>query len=543
MDDWSPLARTVALQKYCHERPDGTKETWNDVARRVGRSVCGAAPLSGAETAAVQAAVAARVVMPGGRYLAASGRPFHQVQNCFLLRAEDTSTGWADLMFKSTAALMSGGGIGVDYSALRPKGAPLKTKGGVSSGPLALMHMVNEAGRYIRQGGERRSAIWAGLRWDHDDALDFLEAKTWTDAQRKAKEADPEFPLPLEGTNVSVILDRAFFEAYASGNGWARSIYRMAVESMLKTGEPGFSVDYANKNESLRNACTEATSADDSDVCNLGSANMGRLRTLDEFVEALRACTTLLMAGTLYSDVPYPTVADVRDRNRRIGVGLMGMHDWMLQRGLEYGESPELTRWLNAYVEVTSETAERLARAWGIAVPVACRAIAPTGSIAIVGETTSGIEPIYSVAYKRRYRGTDGVLQHQYVVDPTAKRLIDAGVHPEAIEDAYHLAQTPERRVAFQAYVQTYVDQGISSTVNLPKWGSEHNSEATKDAFAEMLLGYLPKLRGITCFPDGSRGAQPLTSVRYETAMAHEGQVFIEQADVCERSGGGSCGA
>jgi ribonucleotide reductase alpha subunit len=685
MDDWSPLARTIYQQKYAHPGED-----WNATAKRVAWSVLGSTPLAMAEKVKVLTAIRDRHVLPGGRYLAAAGRKFHQVQNCLCLRALDTAQGWAELMGNATAALMSGAGIGVDYSALRPRGAALATKGGVSSGPLALMHMVNEAGRYIRQGGERRSAIWAGLNWNHPDALDFIEAKRWTPEQQRLKAADDNFPLPLEGTNISVILDRKFFREYAAGDPWARGVYRAAVQGMLQNGEPGFSIDYANRKESLRNApvaadtwvlckegagsawtqvfdlidvptqiwtgqrwsppvsftrtaqsvrtlevrywtgtahtsivcdpnhpfmvqgirvaarhltrgveltiglrptepvfvdtfhyqkatvtevlesgriedvfcvdvqcdehtfaangvvisnCTEFVSEDDSDVCNLGSVNLGRIKDYDEFVKAVEACTTLLLAGTLYSDVPYPKVAQVRDRNRRLGVGLMGIHDWCLQRGLPYGESPELTRWLEAYATVSTETAARLAKDWGVPVPLATRAIAPTGSIAIIGETTSGIEPIYAVAYKRRYRGPDGKLQYQYVVDPTAKRLIDGGVKPDAIEDAFTLAQTPERRIAFQAYVQGYVDQAISSTLNLPAYGSEANPKGGEEAFGALLMQYLPKLRGITCFPDGARGAQPLTAVKYETAVDHVGQVFVEQADICELTSGGSCGA
>ena len=128
------------------------------------------------------------------------------------------------------------------------------------------------------------------------------------------------------------------------------------------------------------------------------------------------------------------------------------------------------------------------------------------------------------------------------MIDPIAKRLINSGVDPDNIEDAYTLAQEPERRVAFQAWLQKFVDHGISSTINLPSWGSEFNNEGLVKSFGDMLIKHLPNLRGITCYPDGARSGQPLTVVKWSTAMRHEGEIFIEQMDVCSLSGGGSCG-
>ena len=113
----------------------------------------------------------------------------------------------------------------------------------------------------------------------------------------------------------------------------------------------------------------------------------------------------------------------------------------------------------------------------------------------------------------------------------------------ENIEDAYTLAENVERRVIFQAWLQQYVDHGISSTINLPPWGTEHNNEQTMQEFGRMLIKYLPKLRGITCYPDGARSGQPLTPVAYHTAIKHVGEVFVEAADICDITKGGTCGS
>lgn len=546
MTQFSEFAEAIYKQKYAHTKEDGSQETWPETANRVASEVLSAVPTddAGPLCSATYELIRDRKFIPAGRYLYGAGRAFHQTQNCLALRAEDSREGWADLLHKSSMALMTGAGIGVDYSAVRAEGSAISRTGGKATGPNALAQIINEAGRHIMQGGARRSAIWAGLSWRHPDIFKFIAIKDWSPEIRRLKEQDFNFPAPLDVTNVSVILDRDFFASYEEGDPHARAVYWTAVESMLRNGEPGFSIDYQNSRESLRNACTEFVSEDDSDICNLGSLNMARFDTLDEFREGVRLATTFLLAGTLYSDVPYQKVDLVRTKNRRLGLGLMGIHEWLLKRGKQYGPDAELAAWLEAYREVSAGTATTTADAWGISRPIATRAVAPTGTVGIIAETTTGIEPIFCVAYRRRYKGRDGhSTQYQYVLDPAAKRLIESGIDSESIEDAYTLSENVERRVEFQAWVQQYVDMAISSTINMPAWGSEYNNETRVHPFGEMLLRYLPKLRGITVYPDGARGGQPLVPVSYQTAIGKVGQIFVEQMDVCDLTGGGSCGS
>lgn len=543
--EMSAFAQTIMNQKYAHVLPDGTKETWEMIAKRVAKNVMKAVDAPKALIKEIEQAIVERKFMPGGRYLYASGRPFHQVQNCLLMRAEDSREGWSDIMGRGTMTLMTGAGLGVVYSKLREKGKLIRKTGGYASGPLSLMSMLNEAGRGIRQGGDRRSAIWAGLHWWHPDIIEFIGIKNWSAEVIAMKLKDYNFPATMDMTNVSVILDDEFFKAYHDDknpqHSHANNVYWATVRQMLKTAEPGFSVDCGpNKRENLRNACTEITSEDDSDICNLGSINMARVESPEEMKRLVEICTAFLLAGTVYSDVPYPKVDEVRTKNRRLGLGLMGLHEWLLKKGRKYGVDPELEGYLKIYA-TSDEYAAKYAKEWDLSVPVKTRAIAPTGTIGIVAETTTGAEPIFCVAYKRRYLKGD-VWHFQYVVDPCAKRLIEAGINPELIEDAYSLAEDVERRVAFQAWLQGYVDHGISSTINMPEWGSELNNDSRVRGFGEMLLRYLPKLRGVTCYPDGARGGQPLSPIKYSTAIKHVGDVFVEQADVCEVTKGGSCG-
>ncbi len=545
MPVFSKFARDIVEQKYAHQVPgEDRKETWPEIAKRVATHVMKAVDAPRPLVKEIEKAIAERKFMPGGRYLYATGRPYHQVQNCLLMKAEDSREGWADLMQKSGMALMTGAGIGVVYSSVRAKGKPIRKTGGTATGPCALMQMINEIGRGIRQGGNRRSAIWAGLHWNHADVMEFIALKDWSPEVRSLKAQDYNFPATLDGTNISVILDDDFFKAFANekseSHAHAQSVYRTCIRHMLETGEPGFSIDVGpNKGEHLRNACTEVTSRDDSDICNLGSINMARVESVEEFKRLVEIGTAFLLAGTVYSDVPYARVDQMRTKNRRLGLGLMGIHEWLLKHGKKYGPDADLEEYLKIYA-TADESAKKYAKEWELSVPIKTRAIAPTGTIGIAAETTTGIEPIFCVAYKRRYMKGD-VVHYQYVVDPTAKRLIDAGMDPDQIEDAYSIE--PERRVAFQAWVQQYVDHGISSTINLPAWGTEKNNKNSVEKFGEMLMKYLPKLRGITVYPDGGRDGQPLTPVKYATAAKHVGEVFVEQMDVCDLTKGGTCGA
>lgn len=544
----SYFAQSQYESKYAWKDEDGNPvETWQETAERVTKNVLGALGYGPGSTEyeKVLHLIKTRRFLPGGRYLYASGRGLHQTQNCLLLRAEDSREGWAEIMSNAGMALMTGAGIGIDYSDVRPSGTPIKKTGGEASGPISLMKIVNEIGRNVMQGGSRRSAIWAGLNWKHKDIGEFVRLKDWSPEVRAMKAKDYNFPATMDMTNISVLLDDEFFVAFEDPNhpdyGLAHSVYWKVIEKMTVTGEPGFSIDVGkNAGETLRNACTEVTSYDDSDICNLGSINMSRCETIDEFREAVKYGTLFLLAGTVYSHVPYEKVAEVRRQNRRLGLGVMGVTDWLLQRDKPYGPDEELGRWMQEYV-LADQYAGHYATKHDLSIPVKTRAIAPTGTIGIVAETTTGIEPIYAVAYKRRYKiahtsGTDKT-EYQFVIDPTAKRLVAQGIDPNSIEDAYRLSYDVERRVAFQAWMQQFVDHGISSTINLPFPLTD--SDAQRE-FGTMLYKYLPQLRGITCYPDGARDGQPLSVVPYQVAIGQEGVVFEEEAERCV---GGVCGS
>tara|TARA_A100001037_G_scaffold63791_2_gene55880 strand:- start:544 stop:2196 length:1653 start_codon:yes stop_codon:yes gene_type:complete len=536
--------------KYAHENAT----TWAELARTLVEDVCRDMMPQDEKDELTDHLTNLRWVA-GGRYLYYAGRKNKFFNNCFLLRAEeDTREDWANLSWKAESCLMTGGGIGIDYSIYRPAGSALGGTGGTASGAVTKMRMINEIGRSVMQGGSRRSAIYASLNWKHGDIQDFLNAKNWQDMPIgnsgytlfDAKQDDFNFPAPLDMTNISVNYDTDWLLNYWR-TGEVGDVFMKNCRQALSTAEPGFSFNFFDKeNETLRNACTEVTSADDSDLCNLASLNFARIDNIDQLNSIVHLVTKFLICGTIVAQLPYEKIYETREKNRRLGLGLMGLHEWLIARNEKYEVTDELHRWLKVYQDVSNGTSDKFADELGISRPIAKRAVAPTGTIGIIAGTTTGVEPIFAVAYKRRYLKNNR-WHFQYVVDAAAQEMIDVyGADPDKIESAIDLAEDYERRMKFQFDVQSYVDMSISSTINLPSWGSPLNNEDTVKQFADTLAKYAHGLRGFTCYPDGARGGQPLTSVPYKEAVEKLGTEFeeaLETHDICDiTQHGGSCG-
>ena len=551
----NPMFRTqfsedIFNQKYRHENAS----TWAELSRTLVEDVCRDEMTYDEKDELIKYITELKFV-PGGRYLFYAGKKRKFFNNCFLLRAEeDTREDWANLSWKAESCLMTGGGIGIAYSVYRPLGSALSGTGGTASGAVEKMRMINELGRSVMQGGSRRSAIYASLNWKSGDIEEFLNAKNWHEMKIgntgstvfDVKQDDFNYPAPLDMTNISVNYDTKWLTRYwTTGN--VGDVFRKNCRQALSTAEPGFSFNFFDKeNETLRNACTEVTSEDDSDLCNLGSLNLARIKNINELRDVVHLATKFLVCGTMVADLPYKKVYETREKNRRLGLGLMGLHEWLIQRGSKYEVTPELHKWLYIYQTQSDLTAKNFCNELSISPSVRKRAVAPTGTIGIIAGTTTGIEPIFAVAYKRRYLKNER-WHYQYVVDAAAQEMIDTyGVDPNTIESALDLANDYERRIKFQYDVQSYVDMSISSTINLPAWGSKLNNEDTVEDFAETLAKYAHGLRGFTSYPAGSRGGQPLTAVSYNEAKEKLGEEFeeaVETHDICDITGhGGSCG-
>lgn len=381
----SQLGENVFRFKYAQ----GPDDDWSQCAERIVEDVCGTrwgtaqALMSVEERKQLVEYIRTMAFLPGGRYIYYAGRPNSYFNNCYLLRAEhDTREEWADLAKRSTSCLMTGGGIGVDYSILRAKGKPIRRTGGVSSGPLSLMSMINEIGRNVMQGGIRRSAIYASLNWLHDDAPLFLEAKNWSEQIKQLKADDFNFPAMLDMTNISLNYDDYWLN---NPDREFDGLFLQNCRQAMQTGEPGFSFNFGEKqNETLRNACTEVTSEDDSDVCNLGSVNLGVISSLEQFKSVVALASKFLVCGTLRASLPYDKVYEVRNKNRRLGLGLMGIHEWLLKRNYGYEVVPELHTWLREYRDESERAGKEHCDRFYLSHPAAFRAIAPTGTIGIL---------------------------------------------------------------------------------------------------------------------------------------------------------------
>ena len=538
------LGQNIFKQKYA----SNAYETWEDRANTVVNYVCGDVDgqknnlMAKDDRDQLARYISEFKFMPGGRYLWYAGRDARFFNNCYLLRLEeDSREEWAALTQRAMSCLMTGGGIGVDVSLCRPSGRRLRRTGGVASGPIPLLLTLNEVGRNVMQGGSRRSALYGSLNWQHEDAFDLLHVKNWQDMylgkQKEYTVSDLKrlnfnYAAPLDMMNISLNYDDAWL------HGGNSDIFMENCKQALMTGEPGFSFNFGSQqNETLRNACTEITSEDDSDVCNLGSVNLANIESIEEFKSVVHLASKFLVCGLIRAHLPYKKVEMVRQQNSRLGLGLMGMHEWLLKRGSKYEFTDELKQWMRVYEQESTKSANEHCDRLFLNRPKGYRAIAPTGSISILAGTTSGVEPIYAVAYRRRYL-TDGTRwKYQFVVDGTAESLINDGINPDDIESAVDLAADIERRVKFQFELQKYVDHAISSTINLPAWGE---SQDRVDEFAKIVRKYAHGLRGLTLYPDGSRGGQPISSVPYEEAHSKRGVVFEDNSE--EQCLSGVCG-
>lgn len=459
---------------------------------------------------------------PAGRVWFGAGKPKAHMQNCALFDVQDSKEGWADLLHISAVSLMCGLGIGVSYDKIRPFGALIRGSGGTASGPISLMHMVNETARHIRQGNTRRAACYASLYWKHDDVLQFIAEKDWSNEIRHLKAQKYDAVAPLDIHNISVRYDPEFVQAYHtpchSLHARAHEIFDAHMEAMFRTGEPGIQFD--NDDQIYRNGCTEVISDQHGDSCTLGSLNLAAIDDLTTLQEVTHLAVRLLMNVRLQSAYPTEQMRNVALGNMRIGLGYFGLHNWLLKRGFGYAPNAELSNWLTTWQQTAHQTAREYAYERGVPTPVAVLSVAPTGSIStLYGGVAGGLEPILSEAYLRRYQ--DGT--EQAVVDPTVQALLDQGVlsADAEIDSAYTLA-TPDgfvRRLMMQTFLQSFVDNAMSNTINLPSWGSPGNNTDTLPHYKQAILTYMPHLRGITVYPDGAIPFQPLRKLTLQEAL------------------------
>ncbi len=461
--------------------------------------------------------------LPAGRILAGAGSERSvTLFNCFVMGdVADDMGGIFDALREAALTMQQGGGIGYDFSTLRPRGAPVLGVGADASGPLSFMDVWDAMCRTIMSAGSRRGAMMATMRCDHPDIEQFIQAK-----QDSAR---------LRMFNLSVLVTDAFMQAVKDGGTWdltfgdrvyhtveARDLWNRIMRATYDYAEPGvIFIDRINQQNNLHYAETIAATNPCGEqplppygACLLGSVNLARLVTApfgpdarldaDALDDLVRTAVRMMDNVVDASKFPLPQQAEEARAKRRIGLGVTGLADALLMLGLRYGapEAVEQTRtWMKAIANSAYLASADLAREKG-AFPLfdarkylasgfmekmddhvreAVRehgirnalltSIAPTGTISLyAGNVSSGIEPVFAYAYTRKVLQKDGSRTEEEVVDYAVQMWRD--LHGDAaLPDHFVNAQTlaPRDHVAMQAAAQEWVDSSISKTINCPE--------------------------------------------------------------------------
>ncbi|HVH11394.1 MAG TPA: vitamin B12-dependent ribonucleotide reductase, partial [Longimicrobium sp.] len=538
-----------------------------------------------------------------------AGRPLGQLSACFVLPVDDAlsngQSGVYDTLRSMAMVHQSGGGTGFSFSRIRPSGDIVRSTTGVASGPVSFMSLYDSSTEVVKQGGTRRGANMGILRVDHPDIEYFIDCKqditkitnfnisvAITDAFMRAVEKGESYDLVNPRTKEVV------------GQLEARPIFDKIVQNAWKTGEPGvFFIDRANfYNPVPHLGAYEATNPCGEqpllpyDVCNLGSVNIGAFVRDDvpatepwydrvdwkEYRRVTRLSTHFLDNVIDANQYPLPEITDLANRIRRIGLGVMGFADLLVRLGIPYNseEGVEVGRRVMEFLdEESKKESERLAEIRG-AFPeweqsiwgpdeTAARApngerirpmrklrncnvttVAPTGTISIFAGCSSGIEPLFAVAFMRNQAGslmpdvnedfTAAAREGGWYSAELMERIAREGhIHfaevPQDVQRAFSTAHdiTPEWHVRMQAAFQEHCDSAISKTTNFP-------NEATVDDVRKIYeLAYTLGAKGVTVYRDGSRDGQVLSTGATKTPaqQAEEAASVAEaQARVAEQA-------
>ncbi len=585
-NDWPRVSIEIWDQKYRLKQPDGTPvdRNWSDTVKRVAGAAAKVerAKVRGKIAAEFEAAISDFAFLPAGRILAGAGTGRKvTLFNCFVMGAiGDDLTSIFDNVKEAALTMQQGGGIGHDFSTLRPKGALVKSIGADASGPVTFMDVWDAMCRTIMSAGSRRGAMMATLRCDHPDIETFIEAKR--DAAR------------LRNFNLSVLVTDGFIRAVREDDGWdlvfagkvyrrirARDLWEKIMRATYAVAEPG--VIFIDRVNDLNNlAYCESISATNPcgeqplppyGACLLGSINLARLverpfsatARLDEERLVALTRTAVRFLDNIIDVSNYPLKAQHQEAKskRRIGLGVTGLADALIQLGVRYG-SPEalmLTdRWLGKLKVSAYEASAAIAEEKGafdlcdserllerpalISLPDGVRSqiarhglrnglltsIAPTGTISLLaGNVSSGIEPVFDVAYDRRVLKPDGSARTERVEDYAYSLYRRTGERSETLPPAFvtTAALSPRNHLEMQAAAQRHVDSAISKTVNCPV---DISFEAFKDIYLDAhALG----LKGVTTYRPNAVTGSVLSS------DSTSGMPSVPAATVSAHSGGG----
>jgi ribonucleoside-diphosphate reductase alpha chain len=582
-------ARTVIEKRYLIKDATGKPtEQPEDMFWRVAATVAEADRRYGVGASAVSeltldfyALMTERRFEPNSPTLMNAGRPLGQLSACFVLPVEDSLSNGRDGIYDTLRAMalihQSGGGTGFSFSRLRGKGSMVRSTTGVASGPVSFMKLYDASTDAVKQGGTRRGANMGILRVDHPDIMEFITCK--------------EDLSQATNFNISVAVTTKFMEAVKAGTSYdlidpstgkaegqldARMVWNKMIEDAWRTGEPGcFFIDEANRYNPVPHVGSyEATNPCGEqpllpyDVCNLGSINIGLYVKGGEMDWKALASDIHLSVRFLDNIIdvnkyPLPEIDALSRRIRRIGFGVMGFADALVKLGIPYNseEGVEFGRKLQEFVDVESKReSQRLAdergpfpewarSIWGPDETCArgpagerirpmqmlrncnVNTVAPTGTISIIAGCSSGIEPLFAVAFMRNQAGVmmpdvneeflaiakrEGWYSEELIEKIAKQGHIHFDEVPEKWQRVFVTAHdiTPEWHVRMQAAFQEHCDSAISKTTNFP------HTATPGDVRAIYELAYELKCKGVTVYRDGSRDNQVLSTGATDAAKA-----------------------
>jgi len=557
----SKTAEVVLQKRYLLKDEEGNViETPEQMLRRVANAIAKAEENYGNEVKKYAKLfydmMDKQLFMPNSPTLMNAGTELSQLSACFVIPVEDSIDGIFKALWDMAKVQKSGGGTGFSFSRLRPKGDIVKSTMGVASGPISFMKIFDAATEQIKQGGKRRGANMGVLNVHHPDIEEFITAK-WEEGV-------------LRNFNISVAVTDKFFEALKKDEEYdlinprtgevvkrvpARKIFNLIVEGAWRNGEPGMVfIDEINRHNptphvgkiEATNPCGEQPLLP-YESCNLGSINVSKFIKNGEIdwewlKEIVWLCVRFLDDVIDMNKYPLKEIEKNTKANRKIGLGVMGWADLLFKLKIPYDsdEAIKLAEKLMSFIQSESHKASQAlaeergvfpnwkGSVWekrGIKMRNATTTtIAPTGTISIIANCSSGIEPIYALAFKRMniLDGEeffeinpifeDALKQLNLYNDEMLERIAESGsiqeIHeiPEEIRRVFKCALDidAEWHVRMQAAFQKYTDNAVSKTINMP------NSATRKDVEKAFMLAYELKCKGLTVYRDGSREEQVL---------------------------------